>query len=74
MIKEKSIALYIPDGKGGTFVVSKNAVTRLNKKIAKGIKTGQTYNHGKLRIYVHWFERRNFEMRKLIEDIGFKVD
>jgi len=31
------------------------------------------HNHGKLRTYVHWFERRNFEMRELLEEIGFKV-
>ena len=30
------------------------------------------HNHGKLRAYVHWFERRNFEMRGLLEEIGFK--
>ena len=31
------------------------------------------HNHGELRTYVHWFERRNFEMRELLEEIGFKV-
>jgi len=30
------------------------------------------HNHGKLRTYVHHFERRNFEMRGLLEAIGFK--
>lgn len=32
-----------------------------------------SHNHGKLRTYVHWFERRNFEMRGLLEAIGFKT-
>jgi hypothetical protein len=31
------------------------------------------HNHGKLRTYVKHFSRRNFEMRKLLGDIGFKV-
>lgn len=31
------------------------------------------HNHGKLRTYVKHFERRNFEMRNLLEELGFKV-
>lgn len=30
------------------------------------------HNHGKLRTYVSHFERRNFEMRGLLEELGFK--
>ena len=33
-----------------------------------------SHNHGKLRTYVHHFERRNFEMRKFLKDINFKTD
>ena len=29
-----------------------------------------SHNHGKLRTYVHYFERRNFEMRELLEELG----
>jgi len=36
------------------------------------IKVNQ-HNHGKLRTYVSHFERRNFEMRGLLEELGFKV-
>jgi hypothetical protein len=36
------------------------------------IKANQ-HNHGKLRTYVAYFERRNFEMRGLLKDLGFKV-
>ena len=32
------------------------------------------HNHGKLRTYVHCFERRNFEMRNLLIDMGFKTN
>jgi hypothetical protein len=31
------------------------------------------HNYGELRTYVKHFERRNFEMRGLLEEIGFKV-
>ena len=31
------------------------------------------HNLGETRSYVHYFNRRNFEMRKLLEDINFKV-
>jgi hypothetical protein len=33
-----------------------------------------SHNHGKLRTYVKHFERRNFEMRELLKDIGFKTE
>ena len=31
------------------------------------------HNHGKLRTYVHHFERRNFEMRELLKGLHFKI-
>lgn len=31
------------------------------------------HNHGELRTYVNYFERRNFEMRKLLKIFGFKT-
>lgn len=31
------------------------------------------HNHGKLRTYVKWFESRNFEMRGLLAELGFRV-
>ncbi len=31
------------------------------------------HNHGTLRTYIHHFERRNFEMRMLLEEIGFRI-
>ncbi len=36
------------------------------------IKTN-AHNHGKLRTYVNYFERRNFEMRRLLKYLGFKT-
>jgi len=33
MIKKKSTAFYIPDGYGGMMAVSKNSVTRMQKKL-----------------------------------------
>uniref|UniRef100_A0A6M3JLW9 Uncharacterized protein n=1 Tax=viral metagenome TaxID=1070528 RepID=A0A6M3JLW9_9ZZZZ len=33
-----------------------------------------SHNHGKLRTYVHHFERRNFEMRNLLEALEFKIN
>ena len=45
----------------------------LTIKGAKEYMKANKHNHGKLRTYVHWFERRNFEMRELLEEIGFKV-
>ena len=32
------------------------------------------HNYGKLRTYVKHFERRNFEMRELLEALGFKIN
>lgn len=32
------------------------------------------HNHGKLRTYVDHFHRRNFEMRELLSEIGFKTN
>jgi len=31
------------------------------------------HNHGKLRTYVHHLNERNFEMRGLLETLGFKI-
>ncbi len=45
----------------------------LTIKGAEEYMKANKHNHGKLRTYVHWFERRNFEMRGLLEEIGFKV-
>jgi len=45
----------------------------LTIKGAKEYMKANKHNHGKLRTYVHWFENRNFEMRWLLEEIGFKV-
>lgn len=36
------------------------------------IKANQ-HNHNELRTYVHHFERRNFEMNNLLNELGFKV-
>ena len=33
-----------------------------------------SHNHGKLRTYVNHFEQRNFEMRGLLKEIGFKTE
>lgn len=30
------------------------------------------HNHGKLRTYISYFERRNYEMRDLLENLGFE--
>ena len=45
----------------------------LTIKGAEEYMRANAHNHGKLRTYVHHFERRNFEMRELLEKIGFKV-
>lgn len=45
----------------------------LTIKGAEEYMKANAHNHGKMRTYVHHFERRNFEMRKLLKDIGFKV-
>ena len=38
------------------------------------IKEANAHNHGKLRTYVHHFERRNYEMRTLLKELGFKTE
>lgn len=45
----------------------------LTIKGAKEYMKANAHNHGKLRTYVHHFERRNFEMRELLENLGFKT-
>jgi len=45
----------------------------LTIKGAEQYMRSNAHNHGKLRTYVHHFERRNFEMRKLLEIFGFKT-
>ena len=45
----------------------------LTIKGAEQYMKSNAHNHGKLRTYVSWFERRNYEMRELLEEIGFKV-
>ncbi|TSA28613.1 hypothetical protein D4R71_00480 [bacterium] len=46
MIKEKSVAYYFADGRGGIRAVSKNAITRMQKKIRSEdfLKPGQVYS------------------------------
>jgi len=46
----------------------------LTIKGAEQYMRANSHNHGKLRTYVHWFERRNFEMRGLLEALGFKTN
>ena len=45
----------------------------LTIKGAEEYMKANAHNHGKLRTYVNHFERRNFEMRGLLEALGFKV-
>ena len=45
----------------------------LTIKGAEEYMKANKHNHGKLRTYVDHFERRNFEMRGLLEETGFKV-
>ena len=45
----------------------------LTIKGAEEYMVANKHNHGKLRTYVHYFERRNFEMRELLEELGFKI-
>lgn len=45
----------------------------LTIKGAEEYMKANAHNHGKLRTYVKYFERRNFEMRNLLKEIGFKV-
>lgn len=46
----------------------------LTIKGAEEYMKANTHNHGKLRTYVHHFERRNFEMRELLKELGFKTE
>lgn len=45
----------------------------LTIKGAEEYMKANAHNHGKLRTYVHRFERRNFEMNSLLKELGFKV-
>ncbi len=45
----------------------------LTIKGAEKYMKANAHNHDKLRTYVHHFERRNFEMRGLLEELGFKT-
>lgn len=44
----------------------------LTIKGAEEYMNANKHNHGKLRTYVRHFERRNFEMRELLNELGFK--
>jgi len=44
----------------------------LTIKGAEEYMKANKHNHGKLRTYVDHFERRNFEMRELLKEIGLK--
>lgn len=46
----------------------------LTIKGAEEYMKANAHNHGKLRTYVHHFERRNFEMRTLLKELGFKTE
>ena len=46
----------------------------LTIKGAEEYMKANSHNHGKLRTYVKYFELRNYEMRELLKDIGFKAD
>lgn len=46
----------------------------LTIKGAEQYMKANAHNHDKLRTYVHHFERRNFEMRGLLEELGFKTE
>ena len=43
----------------------------LTIKGAEEYMKANAHNHGKLRTYVKHFERRNFEMRELLRELGF---
>lgn len=45
----------------------------LTIKGAEEYMRANKHNHGKLRTYVGYFERRNFEMRALLSELGFKT-
>jgi hypothetical protein len=46
----------------------------LTIKGAEEYMKANAHNHGELRTYVSHFERRNFEMRELLETLGFKTN
>ncbi len=46
----------------------------LTIKGAEEYMKANSHNHGKLRTYVHYFERRNFEMRGLLKELGFRSE
>ena len=46
----------------------------LTIKGAEEYMKANAHNHGRLRTYVNHFERRNFEMRELLKELGFKID
>ena len=46
----------------------------LTVKGAEEYMKANAHNHGNLRTYVHWFESRNFEMRTLLKELGFKTE
>uniref|UniRef100_A0A6M3XI14 Uncharacterized protein n=1 Tax=viral metagenome TaxID=1070528 RepID=A0A6M3XI14_9ZZZZ len=45
----------------------------LTIKGAEEYMKADSHNHGKLRTYVKYFSRRNFEMRELLGELGFKT-
>lgn len=45
----------------------------LTIKGAEEYMKANAHNHGKLRTYVKWFEDRNFEMRNLLKELGFRI-
>jgi len=45
----------------------------LTTKGAEEYIDANKHNHGKLRIYIDHFDRRNYEMRDFLRTIGFKV-
>lgn len=45
----------------------------LTIKGAEEYMKANKHNHGKLRTYVSCFERRNYEMRDLLKELGFKT-
>ena len=46
----------------------------LTIKGAEEYMAASAHNHGRLRTYVSHFERRNYEMRDLLKEIGFKTE
>jgi hypothetical protein len=45
----------------------------LTIKGAEEYMAANGHNHGKLRTYVHHFERRNLEMRRFLQQLGFRT-